>query len=130
MYLSAHVHLCLQDTLLLLLKSLPMGCYFNIYGFGSHFQSFFPSVTRLSSRSVWCGSAVCLRRCVSLQSECGVRRGHDGRGSEESEEHERRHGRHGDPRAAETHLQSAVLPGSPPTGTAHPHRPLQTNTDP
>ncbi len=27
--------------------------------------------------------------------------------------HERRHGRHGDPRAAETHLQSAVLPGSP-----------------
>ncbi len=25
------------------------------------------------------------------------------------------------------HLQSAVLPGSPPTGTAHLHRPLQTN---
>ncbi len=99
-------------------------------GFSSHFQSFFPSVTRLSSRGVWCGSAVCLRRCVSLQSECGVQRGHDGRGSEESEEHERRHGWHGDPRAAETHLQSAVLPGSPPTGTAHLHRPLQTNTDP
>ncbi|KAI2654016.1 von Willebrand factor A domain-containing protein 5A [Labeo rohita] len=31
-----------RDTLLLLLKSLPMGCYFNIYGFGSHFESFFP----------------------------------------------------------------------------------------
>ncbi|XP_051979417.1 von Willebrand factor A domain-containing protein 5A-like isoform X2 [Xyrauchen texanus] len=31
-----------KDTLLLLLKSLPMGCYFNIYGFGSHFESFFP----------------------------------------------------------------------------------------
>ncbi|XP_056308363.1 von Willebrand factor A domain-containing protein 5A-like [Danio aesculapii] len=31
-----------KDTLLLLLKSLPMGCYFNIYGFGSDFESFFP----------------------------------------------------------------------------------------
>ncbi|XP_051771656.1 von Willebrand factor A domain-containing protein 5A isoform X2 [Ctenopharyngodon idella] len=31
-----------RDTLLLLLKSLPMGCYFNIYGFGSHFEPFFP----------------------------------------------------------------------------------------
>ncbi|XP_073669403.1 von Willebrand factor A domain-containing protein 5A-like isoform X2 [Paramisgurnus dabryanus] len=31
-----------KETLLLLLKSLPMGCYFNIYGFGSNFESFFP----------------------------------------------------------------------------------------
>ncbi|KAF4094842.1 hypothetical protein G5714_023920 [Onychostoma macrolepis] len=31
-----------KDTLLLLLKSLPVGCYFNIYGFGSDFESFFP----------------------------------------------------------------------------------------
>ncbi|XP_056128573.1 von Willebrand factor A domain-containing protein 5A-like [Rhinichthys klamathensis goyatoka] len=30
-----------RDTLLLLLKSLPMGCYFNIFGFGSRFESFF-----------------------------------------------------------------------------------------
>ncbi|KAF4094841.1 hypothetical protein G5714_023919 [Onychostoma macrolepis] len=30
-----------KDTLLLLLKSLPVGCYFNIYGFGSDFESFF-----------------------------------------------------------------------------------------
>ncbi|XP_068128247.1 von Willebrand factor A domain-containing protein 5A-like isoform X2 [Hyperolius riggenbachi] len=30
-----------KDTLLLLLKSLPLGCYFNIYGFGSQFESFF-----------------------------------------------------------------------------------------
>ncbi|XP_073720714.1 von Willebrand factor A domain-containing protein 5A isoform X1 [Misgurnus anguillicaudatus] len=30
-----------KETLLLLLKSLPMGCYFNIYGFGSRFESFF-----------------------------------------------------------------------------------------
>ncbi|KAL6474596.1 hypothetical protein MHYP_G00181570 [Metynnis hypsauchen] len=31
-----------RDTLLLLLKSLPLGCYFNIYGFGSHYESYFP----------------------------------------------------------------------------------------
>ncbi|KAL1781512.1 von Willebrand factor A domain-containing protein 5A-like [Sigmodon hispidus] len=31
-----------KETLLLLLKSLPMGCYFNIYGFGSSFEKFFP----------------------------------------------------------------------------------------
>ncbi|XP_036441173.1 von Willebrand factor A domain-containing protein 5A-like [Colossoma macropomum] len=30
-----------RETLLLLLKSLPLGCYFNIYGFGSDFKSFF-----------------------------------------------------------------------------------------
>ncbi|XP_058263681.1 von Willebrand factor A domain-containing protein 5A-like isoform X3 [Hemibagrus wyckioides] len=33
---------CARDTLLLLLKSLPMDCYFNIYGFGSNYNSFFP----------------------------------------------------------------------------------------
>ncbi|XP_067236704.1 von Willebrand factor A domain-containing protein 5A-like [Chanodichthys erythropterus] len=32
---------CCRDTLMLLLKSLPMGCYFNIYGFGSRFESSF-----------------------------------------------------------------------------------------
>ncbi|CAM2102616.1 unnamed protein product [Caretta caretta] len=31
-----------KETLVLLLKSLPLGCYFNIYGFGSHFESFYP----------------------------------------------------------------------------------------
>ncbi|KAI4897473.1 hypothetical protein NFI96_013350 [Prochilodus magdalenae] len=31
-----------RETLLLLLKSLPLGCYFNIYSFGSHYDSFFP----------------------------------------------------------------------------------------
>ncbi|XP_033832812.1 von Willebrand factor A domain-containing protein 5A-like isoform X1 [Periophthalmus magnuspinnatus] len=30
-----------RDTLLLLLKSLPMGCYFNIYSFGSTFEQIF-----------------------------------------------------------------------------------------
>uniref|UniRef100_A0A3P8UCR4 von Willebrand factor A domain containing 5A n=1 Tax=Amphiprion percula TaxID=161767 RepID=A0A3P8UCR4_AMPPE len=33
-----------RDTLLLLLKSLPMGCYFNIYSFGSRYQHIFQSV--------------------------------------------------------------------------------------
>ncbi|XP_026775070.2 von Willebrand factor A domain-containing protein 5A isoform X1 [Pangasianodon hypophthalmus] len=33
---------CARDTLLLLLKSLPVGCFFNIYGFGSDYESFFP----------------------------------------------------------------------------------------
>ncbi|XP_066523539.1 von Willebrand factor A domain-containing protein 5A-like isoform X2 [Hoplias malabaricus] len=32
-----------RDTLLLLLKSLPLGCYFNIFGFGSHYESYFPN---------------------------------------------------------------------------------------
>ncbi|XP_067388342.1 von Willebrand factor A domain-containing protein 5A-like isoform X2 [Emydura macquarii macquarii] len=32
-----------KETLVLLLKSLPLGCYFNIYGFGSGFESFYPS---------------------------------------------------------------------------------------
>ncbi|XP_069819424.1 von Willebrand factor A domain-containing protein 5A-like isoform X2 [Dendropsophus ebraccatus] len=30
-----------KETLILLLKSLPLGCYFNIFGFGSNFASFF-----------------------------------------------------------------------------------------
>ena len=30
-----------KDTLLLFLKILPMGCYFNIIGFGSHFEVLF-----------------------------------------------------------------------------------------
>ncbi|XP_007538917.1 von Willebrand factor A domain-containing protein 5A [Erinaceus europaeus] len=30
-----------KETLILLLKSLPLGCYFNVYGFGSTYESFF-----------------------------------------------------------------------------------------
>ncbi|CAJ1070722.1 von Willebrand factor A domain-containing protein 5A-like isoform X7 [Xyrichtys novacula] len=37
-----------RDTLLLLLKSLPMGCYFNIYSFGSSFESIFPKSVEYS----------------------------------------------------------------------------------
>ncbi|XP_051625659.1 von Willebrand factor A domain-containing protein 5A-like [Manacus candei] len=31
-----------QNTLLFLLKSLPLGCYFNIYSFGATFKAFYP----------------------------------------------------------------------------------------
>ncbi|XP_072269652.1 von Willebrand factor A domain-containing protein 5A-like isoform X2 [Pyxicephalus adspersus] len=31
-----------KETLLFLLKSLPLGSYFNVFGFGSRFESFFP----------------------------------------------------------------------------------------
>ncbi|KAM6449593.1 von Willebrand factor A domain-containing protein 5A-like isoform 2-T2 [Liasis olivaceus] len=31
-----------KETLIFLLKSLPLGCYFNIYGFGSTYDSFYP----------------------------------------------------------------------------------------
>ncbi|XP_078060285.1 von Willebrand factor A domain-containing protein 5A-like isoform X2 [Mustelus asterias] len=41
-----------KDTLLLLLKSLPMGCYFNIYGFGSTFKSFFPESVEYNQESM------------------------------------------------------------------------------
>ncbi|XP_056315206.1 von Willebrand factor A domain-containing protein 5A isoform X2 [Danio aesculapii] len=41
-----------RDTLLLLLKSLPLGCYFNIYGFGSSFQAFFPQSVLYSEQTL------------------------------------------------------------------------------
>ncbi|XP_067236413.1 von Willebrand factor A domain-containing protein 5A-like isoform X2 [Chanodichthys erythropterus] len=41
-----------KDTLLLLLKSLPMGCYFNIYGFGSNFESFYPQSVEYNQKTM------------------------------------------------------------------------------
>ncbi|XP_056230378.1 von Willebrand factor A domain-containing protein 5A-like isoform X2 [Seriola aureovittata] len=41
-----------RDTLLLLLKSLPMGCYFNIYSFGSSFEHIFPKSVEYSQSSM------------------------------------------------------------------------------
>ncbi|CAM5157972.1 unnamed protein product, partial [Eretmochelys imbricata] len=47
------------ETLVLLLKSLPLGYYFNIYGFGSEFESFYPKQAPEESP---------LLRLVSLQN--------------------------------------------------------------
>ncbi|KAM9811854.1 von Willebrand factor A domain-containing protein 5A-like [Syngnathus typhle] len=41
-----------RDTLLLLLKSLPMGCYFNIYSFGSSFEHIFPKSMEYSEKTL------------------------------------------------------------------------------
>ncbi|KAG5837367.1 hypothetical protein ANANG_G00238520 [Anguilla anguilla] len=41
-----------RDTLLLLLKSLPIGCRFNIYGFGSTHESFFHESVEYSQKMV------------------------------------------------------------------------------
>ncbi|XP_029812836.1 von Willebrand factor A domain-containing protein 5A isoform X2 [Suricata suricatta] len=37
-----------KETLILLLKSLPINCYFNIYRFGSSFEAFFPNSVKYS----------------------------------------------------------------------------------
>nr|XP_057936983.1 von Willebrand factor A domain-containing protein 5A-like isoform X3 [Doryrhamphus excisus] len=41
-----------RDTLLLLLKSLPMGCYFNIYSFGSRFEHIFPKSVEYNEKTM------------------------------------------------------------------------------
>ncbi|XP_053310725.1 von Willebrand factor A domain-containing protein 5A-like [Spea bombifrons] len=41
-----------KETLIVLLKSLPLGCYFNIFGFGSHFESFFPESIEYTQESM------------------------------------------------------------------------------
>ncbi|XP_016115658.1 von Willebrand factor A domain-containing protein 5A-like [Sinocyclocheilus grahami] len=56
-----------RDTLLLLLKSLPMGCYFNIYGFGSHFESFFPQSVVYSEDTM----EEALKRVKSMSADLG-----------------------------------------------------------
>ncbi|XP_063350442.1 von Willebrand factor A domain-containing protein 5A-like [Pelmatolapia mariae] len=41
-----------RDTLLLLLKSLPMGCYFNIYSFGSSYEHIFPKSVEYGEKTM------------------------------------------------------------------------------
>uniref|UniRef100_A0A8C8W2L7 von Willebrand factor A domain-containing protein 5A n=1 Tax=Peromyscus maniculatus bairdii TaxID=230844 RepID=A0A8C8W2L7_PERMB len=41
-----------KETLLLLLKSLPMGCYFNIYRFGSSYEKFFPESMKYTQKTM------------------------------------------------------------------------------
>ncbi|XP_009296020.1 von Willebrand factor A domain-containing protein 5A [Danio rerio] len=58
-----------KDTLLLLLKSLPMGCYFNIYGFGSDFESFFPKSVEYSQDTM----DQALERVMEMRADmCGT----------------------------------------------------------
>ncbi|XP_048013746.1 von Willebrand factor A domain-containing protein 5A-like [Megalobrama amblycephala] len=56
-----------KDTLLLLLKSLPMGCYFNIYGFGSRFESFYPQSVEYNQDTV----DEALKRVKEMQADMG-----------------------------------------------------------
>uniref|UniRef100_A0A8C6U1E5 von Willebrand factor A domain containing 5A n=1 Tax=Neogobius melanostomus TaxID=47308 RepID=A0A8C6U1E5_9GOBI len=41
-----------MDTLLFLLKSLPLGCYFNIYSFGSSFEQIFPKSVEYKQKTM------------------------------------------------------------------------------
>ncbi|KAF7473689.1 Hypothetical predicted protein [Marmota monax] len=41
-----------QETLILLLKSLPIGCYFNIYQFGSSYKEFFPESVKYTQQTM------------------------------------------------------------------------------
>uniref|UniRef100_A0A8C6S1A5 von Willebrand factor A domain-containing protein 5A n=1 Tax=Nannospalax galili TaxID=1026970 RepID=A0A8C6S1A5_NANGA len=41
-----------KETLILLLKSLPLGCYFNIYTFGSSYETFFPDSVKYTQESL------------------------------------------------------------------------------
>uniref|UniRef100_A0AAQ5YGQ1 VIT domain-containing protein n=1 Tax=Amphiprion ocellaris TaxID=80972 RepID=A0AAQ5YGQ1_AMPOC len=41
-----------RDTLLLLLKSLPMGCYFNIYSFGYNYEHIFPQSVEYNQKTM------------------------------------------------------------------------------
>ncbi|CAM4733942.1 unnamed protein product [Leuciscus chuanchicus] len=56
-----------KDTLLLLLKSLPMGCYFNIYGFGSRFEFFFPESVKYNQDTM----NEALKRVKEMQADLG-----------------------------------------------------------
>ncbi|TFJ97382.1 ATP-binding cassette sub-family B member 6, mitochondrial [Platysternon megacephalum] len=56
-----------KETLVLLLKSLPLGCYFNIYGFGSQFESFYPQSVGYTQQTM----AESLQRVQQLQADLG-----------------------------------------------------------
>uniref|UniRef100_A0A3P9I7M0 VIT domain-containing protein n=1 Tax=Oryzias latipes TaxID=8090 RepID=A0A3P9I7M0_ORYLA len=56
-----------RDTLLLLLKSLPMGCYFNIYGFGSGYDHIFPKSVEYSEKSM----EEALKKVEVMQADLG-----------------------------------------------------------
>ncbi|CAM5099491.1 unnamed protein product [Natator depressus] len=57
-----------KETLVLLLKSLPLGCYFNIYGFGSSFESFYPQSLGYTQQTM----AESLQHVQQLQADLGA----------------------------------------------------------
>lgn len=56
-----------KETLIWLLKSLPMGCYFNIYGFGSTFEAFFPESVKYTQETM----EEALKRVKSMDADLG-----------------------------------------------------------
>ncbi|XP_074213299.1 von Willebrand factor A domain-containing protein 5A isoform X3 [Camelus bactrianus] len=56
-----------KETLILILKSLPIGCYFNIYGFGSSYEAFFPKSVKYDQ----CTMEEALRRVKLMRADLG-----------------------------------------------------------
>ncbi|XP_033025022.1 von Willebrand factor A domain-containing protein 5A-like isoform X3 [Lacerta agilis] len=56
-----------KETLIFLLKSLPLGCYFNIYGFGSTHDSFYPQSVEYTQETM----SKSLQRVKELQADLG-----------------------------------------------------------
>ncbi|XP_054850902.1 von Willebrand factor A domain-containing protein 5A-like isoform X3 [Eublepharis macularius] len=56
-----------KETLILLLKSLPLGCYFNIYGFGSTYNSFYLQSVEYTQQTM----SESLQRVKDLQADLG-----------------------------------------------------------
>ncbi|XP_036856753.2 von Willebrand factor A domain-containing protein 5A isoform X1 [Manis javanica] len=56
-----------KETLILLLKSLPVGCYFNVYGFGSSYEAFFPNSVQYSQHTM----EEALRRVKLMRADLG-----------------------------------------------------------
>ncbi|XP_036894078.1 von Willebrand factor A domain-containing protein 5A isoform X2 [Sturnira hondurensis] len=54
-----------KETLILLLKSLPVGCYFNIYRFGSTFEAFFQNSVQYTQHTM----AQALERVALMQAD-------------------------------------------------------------
>uniref|UniRef100_A0ABM5GSF8 von Willebrand factor A domain-containing protein 5A-like isoform X1 n=1 Tax=Pogona vitticeps TaxID=103695 RepID=A0ABM5GSF8_9SAUR len=56
-----------KETLVFLLKSLPLGCYFNIYGFGSNYDSFYPQSVEYTQQTM----SESLERIKNLMADLG-----------------------------------------------------------
>lgn len=56
-----------KETLTLLLKSLPIGCYFNVYGFGSSYEAFFPNSVQYTQQTM----EEALRRVKLMRADLG-----------------------------------------------------------